>query len=257
MRCIFPILFVFTCFTVSAQSTTFILFQTGAELEYLLTGPKVGSGKLTELSRITLKVNRVKDSANGTYGFVSKIVRSAHMPEIGYQKNYIVRQTEGKIYLPYDLYMADTVYMADMGFKGKRGARAYGTAKMKNPCYFVQATNLATGKISIESKTFTIYGDVLKDDMNQASATYGYTVNSSWMMEATIKQMTVGAKTKVLTAAGTFECYPVTSTIEMKAMGRTVPNGSTVYCSEKYGFLKMEPGEGSVASGFELVRIKE
>jgi hypothetical protein len=257
MRCFFSILFFFTCFIASAQSTSFILFQPGVELEFLLTGPKVGSGKPTELSRIVLKVNRVKDSSNTTYSYVTKIVRSAHMPEIGYQKDYVVRQTEGKMYFPYDLYMADTVYLADMGFKGKKGMRAYGTAKMKNPSDFVQATNLAAGKVSVEPKTFTIYGDVLKDDMNPASASFGYTVNSSWMMEITVKQMLVGAKTKVTTAAGTFECYPVTCTMEMKTMGRTFPNGSTAYCSEKYGFLKMEPGEGAAASGFELVRVKE
>lgn len=241
-----------------SQTGTEALFKTGTELEYKTTMANPGGGNLREISRITLIVRNVTDSNNATYSYITKKVRSAKMPETGYDKNYVIHKTVDKVYLPQDLYSADTVYLADVeGIKGKNGRRAYATAEFKQQTFMALAVDFTKGKMDFEPTSYSIEGKVLQYDVNHMSSTHGYWIQKKWEIKTNVKKVSVGGKTKTKTEAGEFDCYKITAKMEVIIADMPIEFESTSYYSEKYGMIKTDPVEKAVNGGFELVRIKE
>jgi|GEM_PF-5192337 len=257
MRTLLFSFFISIAVSLNAQTGTEALFKKGTELEYRTYTMKMGlKRELTEVTRVTLIVTDVKDSNNVTYSYVTKQGRAAKDPSMGYEKRFVLTRQGGKVTLPMDLYMADTVYTIDMGYKGKK-ARPYATARIKGNATYVFSGSLADGSFDSYPKTVVIEGGVLGMDMNPNSVNHGHMGKSNWSVEETAKSYKMGPKTKVTTEAGTFECYKITSVAEIKAMGHKMETTTQVYYSPEYGFLKTEPGENDQNGGVELVRVKK
>ncbi len=243
---------------LTAQTGTEALFKKGTELEFRSYGRKSPiSKKLVELTTITLIVTDVKDSNSITYSYVTKKAHAATNALAGYEKRYILSRTNDKITLPQDLYITDTVYSVDMGYKGNKIERPYATAAIKGVATYVISGDISKGSFASIPKTITVEGSMLSYDMNANSVNFGFADMTKWRMEATTKGFSVGPKTKITTAAGTFECYKITAVVEVKAMGGKMETTSQMYYSPEYGVLKTEPGESDQDGGMELSKVKK
>lgn len=113
------------------------LFTKGAELEYhsFMPRPRALFSKKTrffETTRLVYVVDNVADSLGNTYSYITKTGISSEREKNRYEKKYVLRCQEGKVYLPLDFYSIDTVFLAD-AYNGLKKRMYYAVSNLKQP----------------------------------------------------------------------------------------------------------------------------
>jgi hypothetical protein len=122
-------------------------------------------------------------------------------------------------------------------------------------------------KFSLSGKQITSevamrdYGFENKRDGNTGKSSTSVSSNprkSKYIIQTTINNTSVKGKEKIVTVAGTFNCYKLLMTTNMQTMGRNIDMVSAMFYDPEKGLIKTETLESKVKSGYtELVRVKK
>lgn len=260
---------------VNAQS---ILFSKGAELEYKTYSSRpagIGSLELYEVTRITLTVTDVTDSNGIKYAHITKTGNSVQRPEQNsYQKKYIIRQANNKIWMPKDLITPDTVYLSDRYPELKKGSGWHAVTIMKNPVEMItDADSTIKGVLGYSSEADEIYvksRDFVVEGQNSRRQAgdeiyYGGTLRTmDYTLHITSVEVENEGRTSIRVKAGSFKCIKLSTKTKFKIKGAGLvgsfmkPESSSVlYYSPELGILKTEDTSGKHQTGYiELVRVK-
>jgi len=214
----------------------------------------VGSVKLVETTRITLIVTDTKDSNHVTYSFVTKKAHALNDPGLGYEKKMVISKTDSTVILPAELYAADTIYLIDMGVKGKQGKKPYGTVQYNNNPSMKISGSLESGKFDLVPKTYSVSGLTIATNTDFNSAHFNMPMESGYKVDATIKKVSVGPKTSVTTPAGKFDCYKITVVTKLRMLSLEREIVGDMYFSDQYGVIKTVSKDD--AGLYELIRVK-
>lgn len=277
MRSFFILACLVITFSGNAQQVT--LMNEGTRLEYQSYIPKtnlLGKHKGYHTSvRLIYTVNAVRDSGSNKVSYITKEGISFKNAKRDTYKKQIVLASNDKLFrIPFDLFNADTSFLADLYPALKKRGFFVAHAALDQPVHVYipheldNVRELSTDKSTCRFE-ITLH-DFMPDEMANRRASTGPVFKDPSMdfgqktvlgrlkeeVEIRINKAAVNGKQNITTPAGSFSCYKIVLYADMVAMRKSHPVRFILWYDPAIGCIRFE-GDGPMnTSGYvELTKI--